>query len=396
MPGPAWVLFAGSFLNRFGSFVLTFLVLYLTRRGFSPAQAGLAVAAYGFGSLVAAAVGGLLADRLGRRRTISLSMFCSAATMLALSQASELWLIIVLVAVAGLAAEAYRPASSALIADLVPENRRLTAFALYRLAVNAGFAAGPAVAGLIAERSFFLLFIGDAVTSAAYGIVALVALPEGGRSKRSAERRGEATRAVLSDRAFLLFLAAWLVGSFVYFQFISTLPLHVRDSGLSSTAFGLLLSINGILIVLIELPITTITGRLPARAVMATGYVLVGVGFGLTAFADAFVPLALTVVVWTMGEIVGAAVSTAYVAALAPAHLRGRYMGALGLTIGVAFVIGPSLGATLYGWTPDALWITCAAAGVVAAALILISPRRRVTPSIATPEPGPEVPGVET
>ena len=96
MPRPAWFLFAGSFVNRFGSFVLPFLVLYLTRRGYTPAQAGLAISTYSVGSLGAAAVGGQLADRVGRRQTIAASMLTSAAVMLARSQATNLALILIL------------------------------------------------------------------------------------------------------------------------------------------------------------------------------------------------------------------------------------------------------------------------------------------------------------
>jgi MFS family permease len=396
MPGAAWILFGGTFLNRFGSFVLTFLVLYLTRRGFSPAEAGIAVAAYGGGSLAAAAVGGVLADRLGRRRTIALSMFGSATTMMLLSQARPLWLVAALVGVAGLTAETYRPASSALLADIVPEERRVTAYALYRLAINAGFAAGPAVAGLLAERSFFFLFVVDAATSAAFGTIALIALPEGTRSDRAAERRGEARRAMLADRGFLLFLVATVAGALVYLQSTTTFPLHVRDSGLSEAAYGLLISLNGALIVLIELPITAFTGRLPAREVIAAGFLVVGVGFGLTSLAHSLPALAATVVVWTLGEIIGAPVGNAYVVGLAPQRLRGRYMGAVVMTYAVSFVIGPAAGAAVYGWSPSALWVGCAILGVVAAALMMAAPRRRVTPSVAVPEPGPEIPGIET
>ena len=397
MPRPAWVLFAGTFVNRFGSFVLTFLVLYMRSRGFDPSEAGIAVAAYGAGGLGAATVGGVLADRLGRRRTIALSMFGSAATMLTLSQARSLALIAVLTGVAGLTSEAYRPASSALLADLVPAERRVTAYALYRLAVNAGFAAGPAVAGLIAERSFFLLFVGDAATSVVYGSIALVALPETRPRRGEPEARGAAVRAVLADRAFLLILAATLAGSFVYFQSQVTLPLHIRDSGLSGAAYGLLISLNGLLIVLVELPFTAITGRLPARPVMAVGYLLVGAGFGLTALAHSFPALAGTVVVWTLGEVVGSPVGSAYVASLAPEHLRGRYLGTWGMTFGVALVLGPSVGASLYQASPTALWFACAGLGVVSAALVMALPRVRVAPVVAGQEPGrPEVAGVET
>src|ERR1051325_4815696 len=129
LPPAAWVLFFGMFLNKFGTFVLPFLTIYMTRLGYSTSQAGLTVAAYGIGSFCASFWGGYLADRLGRRKTIVLSMFSGAVAMLCLSQARGLPMIILFSSVAGLAAEFYRPASSALLADLVPQGQRVTAFA---------------------------------------------------------------------------------------------------------------------------------------------------------------------------------------------------------------------------------------------------------------------------
>jgi MFS family permease len=169
LPGPVWILCAGSFVNRFGSFVAVFLVLYLREKGYSIAEAGFIVSLYGAGNVMAAAVGGLVADRLGRRNAIAISMFSSAATLLALSQADEIVLIGTLTVLAGLTGEMYRPASAALLADLVPAGQRLPAFALNRLAINLGFAAGPATAGLLADRSFTYLFVGDALTSIVFG-----------------------------------------------------------------------------------------------------------------------------------------------------------------------------------------------------------------------------------
>ena len=296
LPPTAWLLFAGTFVNRFGSFVIVFLVLYLKDQGYTTPQAGLAVSAYGLGSVGASLVGGHLADRLGRRNSIALSMFASAAAMLALSQAETLPLIVTLAAFAGLAAEAYRPASGALLADLTPEGDRVTAFALYRLAINLGFAAGPAAAGLLAERSFTALFIADAATSVVYGLVALAAFPHGQRIARHEERRGEGFRTVVHDRGFLLFLAGSVAAAFVYMQHSATFPLAVQDAGLSLALYGTLAALNGILIVVIELPLTTVTRRFQAQPVIALGWLLVGAGFALTGFAETALAFALTVV----------------------------------------------------------------------------------------------------
>jgi len=114
-PRPVWVLCGGSFLNKFGTFVIPFLALYMTRQGFSVTQAGLAIGAYGLGNFVASILGGHLADTIGRRKTIILSMVSVAISMLLLSQARSFGAIVVLTALTGLTGELYRPASSALI-----------------------------------------------------------------------------------------------------------------------------------------------------------------------------------------------------------------------------------------------------------------------------------------
>jgi MFS family permease len=381
LPGPVWILCAGTFVNRFGSFVAVFLILYLRSRGYSIAEAGLVVSFYGIGNVVAAGVGGWVADRFGRRNALALSMFSSAVTLLLLSQAQSLPWIIVLTTLAGMTGEMYRPAAAALLTDLTPAGERIPAFALNRLAINLGFAAGPAVAGLLAERSFFLIFLGDALTSAAFGVIALTTLPEGVRVRRGEERRGEAVRTMLHDRAFVFFLISSVLGAFVYFQSQTTFPLHVRASGLSDADYGLLISLNGLAIVLFELPLVAITQRFPYRPVLTVGSLLVGLGFALNAVANDLPELALTVLIWTLGEIVYAPVASAYVADIAPEHLRGRYQGAWGLTWGLAFVFAPAVGAAIFAWSADGLWLICGLLGLASALLLLVARPPRVHPA---------------
>ncbi|HEY3766143.1 MAG TPA: MFS transporter [Gaiellales bacterium] len=377
LPRPVWFLLAGSFVNRFGSFVLPFLVLYLTHRGYTAAQSGLAISAYGIGSIAAAAVGGHLADRVGRRQTIAASMLSSAVVMIALSQAGDLGLILGLAALAGLTSESYRPASSALLADLVPAGRRVTAFAAYRFAINIGFAAGPAVAGLLAQHAFVLVFIGDAVTSAVFGVMALVLLPATHPAPTPApvEARG-ATRTILSDVPFLLFLAATTIGAIVYFQQEAALPLQVLADGHSLAIYGSLISVNGLVVTAIELPFSSITRKFPPRHVIALGSILLGCGFGATALVVSTPALAATVVLWTFGEIVSAPVSSAYLADISPPHMRGRYAGAFSMTYGIGLIVGPAAGTAVFAASPGLLWGGCLALGGVSAVLMLIPTAR--------------------
>jgi MFS family permease len=376
MPREAWFLFAGAFVNRLGTFVMPFIVLYLTREGFSTPQAGGAIAAYGVGGLVAQAVGGVIADRIGRRNTIGAAMLLAAAFTLALWQAHSLVLIYALMVGFALCSEMHRPATGALIADLLPAERRVTAFTLYRLAVNTGWAAGLALGGFLAVHRFSYLFVGDALSSAVFGVLALIALPHGVRTSRHAERHLEtARRSIAADRGFLLFLGGALLIAIVYSQNVATLPLHVTDTGHAASTYGLLQSLNGVLIVLFELPITAWTQHRPRTTIVALGGLLIGAAFCSLIVARSAPALAAAIVVWTIGEMLESPVASAFAADRAPRHARGRYQAAYGSTFGVAWIVGPLLGTSLYAAEPDLVWITCGVLALVGAALALAAGR---------------------
>ncbi|HZR15830.1 MAG TPA: MFS transporter [Verrucomicrobiae bacterium] len=383
LPRGAWILFFGTFLNKFGTFVVPFLAIYMTRLGYSSAKAGLPIAAYGVGTLAACLLGGNLADRIGRRKTIVLSMFSAAAAMLCLSQARGLPLIILFSAIAGLTGELYRPASSALLADLVPAGQRVTAYAAYRMSFNAGWAFGPATAGLLAKHSFSWLFIGDAATSVLYGVVAWLALPSGLRGARAAGTVIETFRALRDDKRLRQVVWSCLVIGLVFVQVFSTMSLEITSSGFSAATYGLVISLNGALVVLCELPLTTITKRYPTRRVIALGFVLIGAGFSSNLLPRTLPLLVLTTCLFTFGEMISMPVAGAYVADLAPVERRGLYMGIYGMVWAAAFVFGPSLGLALFSLSRTLLWITCGVLGILAAMLI----SRRVEPMASAGAP---------
>jgi MFS family permease len=298
-------------------------------------------------------------------------MFGSAASMLALSQARGYASIVVLTCITGALSELYRPASYALVGDLAGEEHRVTAFGIYRLAINLGFAAGPATAGFLADHSFTLLFIGDAATSLVYGLIALFALPHGLRTYVRTDRAGEALRIAVRDRPFILFLLATLCITIVDFQMGSTFALHVRSNGFPSRVYGLLISTNGLLIVVFELAVTQWTRRFDPRPIIALGYLLAGIGFALTGLAHTVPLLAATVVVWTLGEMISSPVATAYAVQLAPERYRGRYLGLVMMMWSFGMVIGPPAGTFLFEHNPAAVWIACGALGITSALLML-------------------------
>jgi MFS family permease len=252
----------------------------------------------------------------------------------------------------------------------VPAGQRVTAFAGYRLALNAGFAFGPAAAGFLAKNSYLWLFVGDALTSMLYGLVAWFALPHGQRSRVEESGWSEAVQVMVRDRRFQRMLLASLPIAFVFFQMSSTFGLHVTSFGIPDTGYGALLSLNGLLIVVLELAMTSFTRRFRATRIIAIGYVLIGLGFALNAFATTVSAFAIAMVIFTFGEMTAMPVAGAYVADLAPINMRGRYAGVNGLMWALALTFGPSLGVLLYQASAKGLWLTCGALGLLAAMIV--------------------------
>jgi MFS family permease len=373
LPRAAWFMFAGTFINRCGSLVMPFITIYMTRNGFTVADAGWTLAAYGLGNLGATLIGGHLADSIGRKNTMMLSLFSSSVLMCLLAQAHTLAGIQIFMFLIGLAGELYRPAVNALIADIIPAQHRLTAYAANRTALNAGWAFGPAIGGLLSEYSWTLIFYADGLSTLAFGLIALRELPHGNRSTGVVARWGGIWREIFRNRPFMAFAAANLCVAIVFVQINSTFSLLITDGGFEPWVYGLVNSLNGLLVVLIELPLTTITRRYHPRSVIVVGYFLIGLGMVFAGGANSIGAFLAVIAIFTLGEIIALPMASSYLAQLAPDAYRGRFMGVFGLTWSLAVLVGPKLGLTVYGRDPDLWWWICGALGTVAAILMLTS-----------------------
>ncbi len=374
LPRTAWLIYCGSFVNRFGTFVLPFLALHMTREGYSAGQVSLAMGAYGVGHLCATMIGGYLADRLGRRSTIVLSMFSGAVAMLALSQADSMPTFVVLAWLTGMTTEFYRPASSALLSDLVGEADRVTAFALYRFAINAGWALGPATAGFLSEHSYLWLFVGDAISTSLYGLIVLVGIPPDRGHPSASDHPGrdliEGFRCAFGDPRFVRVLVASLMIGWVFMQMMTTFGLEMKAHGHAERVYGLILGLNGVIIVLCEVPLSAWTRRWNPLNALACGHFVLGLGVGLIAVVETRLGYAVAMSIFTLGEMIAMPVGLAYVSGLAPVSMRGRYMGIYGLTWASAITLGPSLGMMLFHWNPTAFWFGSGVIGLVAGGLV--------------------------
>jgi MFS family permease len=385
LPATFWYLWAGTLVNRLGSFVLIFLAIYLTaERGFSEFAVGLVLGLWGAGGAAGTVTGGVLADRWGRRPTLLTAHLGAATMMLVLGFARPLWAIAAGALLLGFFAEASRPAFSAMVIDVVPERDRLRAFTLNYWAINLGFACSAFLAGIAAEADFLLLFVVDATTTLATAIIVFVKVPETrpqqerSPSGRLAPVDRSGMRAVLTDRVFLGFVALNLFSALVFLQHSSMLPIEMKQDGLSPSTYGSVIALNGVLIVAGQLFVPRlIEGRNRSR-VLALAAVISGTGFGLTAFADHAWFYAMTVLIWTLGEMLHTPSNSTLIAELSPAALRGRYQGVFSLSWELASIAAPTLGGLVRGQAGSAaLWLGCAAvSGMVAIGQLLSGPAR--------------------
>jgi MFS family permease len=384
LPAPYWWLWLGTLINRAGTFIEPFAILYLTGpRHLSIATAGTVVTVWGAGSILSQPIGGYLTDRIGRRTTLSFGMFAVALALGLLALARGLPAIMLAALFLGVVGDIYRPAASAAVADLLDGEQRTRAFALQFWAINLGFSVAALSAGLLVQLGFGTLFAVDAATSLLFGLVVLRKVPETRPASASRHEHEEpAWRLMLRDRMLLALVALFLCYATLYGQVYVTLPLAVRDAGLGTGSYGLIMAVNGIVIVLVQPLVLNIIARAPPTVLLPATILLVGGGIALSGVCSSTWAFALTVVVWTLGEIGQTTALMALVASIAPEALRGRYMGAVGLAWGASGVLAPLLGSRVYAASPATLWLGCLAlSGVAAVGLYALAARLRRVPA---------------
>ena len=358
LPLPVQLLVLGAFINRLGSFITPYLSLVLQREfRLPPAQAGLLVMSYGAGSLVSILLGGQITDRLGRRTALLLSLFGSGLLALGMAAAPNLAVLATLLVLFGVLVDLYRPASAAMIGDLLPSAQRAVGFAAVRLAVNLGFAFGVAVGGFLADWSWRLLFAGDGLTTLLFGILVLVAIGETRPvAAGSAPVVEGGAVSPWRDRVFCLMLFASFSYCLVLCSFSTLLPLTVTlGAGYPAKVYGLLLSANGLLVALFEVPFAQAFAHRRRLRIAAIGLLLTGLGFGGSALFPHWAWLLAMVALWTFGEIFTIPQETAFVADWAPPALRGRYLSVFQATFSLAFAVNPLLTLPLRARLGDAL-----------------------------------------
>jgi MFS family permease len=394
LPAPFWVLAGGTFVNRFATFLIPFITLYMKRAGYTEGQMAWAIMSYAIGGFSCGFIAGPLADRFGRNRVMAISLFLEACCVFCMGFAASFEQIVIVAGLAGFVAQGAHPATQALIADIVPDGDRVAAQLAIRVAINTGWALGPAVAGLVVNSgSYSWLFTADACTSASFAVLAWFFLPRGNALGKAGAPWGPALRAVRQCPQMIAILLATLCASFIFRQLSTTLSLHIVDNGYKASDYGFVQSLNGGIIIALEIPLTAMTAWITYRAGLAWGFLLLGLGMSVLAFGGSLWLAYVSMIVFTIGEMLCLPRQAAWVQQLSPPDMRGRFSGIVAFSWLGGNLIGSWVGLQMYAHNPQALWLTCGAVGVLAL-IILYCVKSHPVKTEESPKPALNAEGV--
>jgi MFS family permease len=372
-------LLLGVLINQMGAFIQAFLVLYLLHQGFTEQRASVALGGYAAGAVLGSLAGGELLRRLGPRTTIVLSMFCSAALVIAVTAVSDPAWYAALFAVtvfAGVAGQTYRPAATSMLSDLTSPDAQVMTMSLFRIAMNTGGTLGPLLAAWLVLIDWNLLFWVNGLTALSYGLIAVFLLPRTTGAPERAGGTGEPSRAatdkggyarLLGDTRFRLYLLAMGCSALIYAQYFAVLPLKLTEDGHSTTLYSAVLTLSSAMVITCELYITKYVQRWRAAVAAGTGLALLGLGLAGYALPSHVVLILLATVVGVLGQIINGPTMFAHPARM-DAEVKGRGLALSQATWGAGTAVGPVLGVLLWSWLGNGIWLACGFLGFLAAA----------------------------
>lgn len=376
-PSKFWVLVAASFIDRVGgTLVFPFFALYITRRfHVGMTEAGYLFAIFAFSGLIGNMIGGALADKFGRKQMVIFGLIFSALSSLSMGLVDDLAVFYALAAVSGLLSDIAGPAHQAMIADILPEKQRAEGFGLMRVTANLAWIIGPTIGGLLAAQSYLLLFVLDAITSTITAGIVFRLIPEtkpepaAGKAPESIWQTVIGYRVVLRDWGYLGFLLASMLMLVVYQQMYNTLSVYLRDvHGVPEQGYGLLLSLDAGMVVLLQFWTTRRVKNRPPMLMMALGTAFYLVGFTMYGFVSTYFLFVVAIFIITIGEMIVMPVSQALAAHFAPTEMRGRYMAFFSVSWMLPSAVGPwAAGVIMDNYDPRWVWY---AGGIICAVAI--------------------------
>ena len=395
-PRAFWIYNVIVFIDRLGGFMLyPFFALYLTQKfDIGMSTVGILFAIFSVSGMIGSALGGAIADRMGRKVVIIFSLILSSLSALGMGFAPTIGIFIAVVAIVGTLSSIGYPAHEAVVADLLPPDKRAEGYGIIRVVFNTSAIIAPPIAGLLISNSYLTLFIVDAVISLISAAIVILALPE---TKPQAQEHTEPETMkqtfagygrVFKDTPFLAFIGVTVMMTLVYMNMTSTLGVYLRDQHrLPEISYGWLLSINAIIVVVLQFWVTRRLEKYKPMLMMAAGSILYAIGFAMYGFISTFVLFVVAMVIITVGEMVVSPFQQSLVASFAPEDMRGRYMAVSGLSWSISFTVGPYLaGLLLDSANPNLLWTFSGIVGMIATlGFVVLNKSHRSTAPVIEP-----------
>jgi MFS family permease len=383
-------MFWGLLLSSSGaSMIWPFLLIYINGKLNMPLTAvSTLITINAVSSVISSFLAGPVADRFGRKGVMVLSLLADAALFLLMIQASDYLTFAILMAARGFFNPLYRVGADAMLADLVPAEDRAEAYALIRMISNAGIAIGPAVGGFLAATSYSLAFYAAAVGMGTYGV--LLALFARETLQKTTQNKDEKKKTewfggydrVLGDMAFTPIIGIMMFGWITATLMWILMPIYANANfGVPENLYGWIPTTNALLVVSLQILVTRKTRHYETRRMMSIGMLLYALANGVVALATGFWGFWFAMVIMTVGELVIVPTSSTYVANIAPADMRGRYMSIYGLTWSFGQMFGPILGGLLNdNLGPRFIWIGGLTIGLISAFGLYVLSRQVLKP----------------
>ncbi len=355
-----------TFIDRLGGFLLfPFFAVYIIERfGVGMTQVGFLFSMFAGGSIIGSTLGGALADKYGRRSMVLLGLISSGIGSILMGIVDDLIIFFIVAAILGVLGDLGGPARQAMVVDLLPKDLQTEGFGLLRVAVNVSATIGPIFGGFLASESYMLLFIADAMSSLITALIVFITIPETKPEKQDDKPEESVMKTmigykeVLKDSVYIMFLAVSAITVLVYMQMNSTLSVFLlKVYKFPIEGFGLLLSMNALMVVLFQFWITKRTSKYAPMKMMALGTLLYMIGFGMYGFISEEYLFFVAMFILTVGEMIVLPVAQAAVALFAPEDKRGRYMAVYGFSWSIPNLFGVVLAGLVMDYVgPNWVW----------------------------------------
>ena len=376
-----------------GSMIWPFLLIYASGKLDLPLSTVATLISINAGTgLLSSLIAGTLADKIGRKVVMNFSLTMTGLTYFLLMRAETYPQFVGLMIMIGLSNPLYQVGADAMLADMVPAEKRTDAYAINRIANNAAFALGPAIGGFLATRSYDLAFYAAGTGFLSYSVLLFFLAREtlntsGKNNSIPTAPTAEGYGRVFKDKSYIAFVAMVSLGLIAPTMLWILMPVYAKTNyGIPEALYGWIPTTNALMCVFVQYSVTRITRRHSTLPVLGTGMLIYALGAGSVALMTGFWGFWLSMVILTFGELTLVPTASKYVADLAPADLRGRYMSIHWLGWGLARTLAPLIGGYLNdNIAPQAIWIGGLLIGLTSTLGLFLLSRKSTSQSALRP-----------